>query len=210
LAIQHWDEATVPCQTNPRNIQATGRFWIGTSAERSLPRNKKIAFAGIALLFASSAFAQSAAEKTGVNSVLGMAPKTEDFVAEAATSDMFEIESSQLALERSDTATKTFAQQMISDHTKTTAELRGLVDSGKVEAAIPAAMTSSQKEMLDKLMGLQGDDFIKQYHSDQQSAHEDAVDLFKRYGEAAKTPSSSLGPRPRALRSNIIFRWRPI
>jgi putative membrane protein len=44
-------------------------------------------------------------------------------------------------------------------------------------------MTSAQKDMLDKLKGLQGDDFIKQYHSDQESAHEDAVDLFKRYGE---------------------------
>ena len=43
------------------------------------------------------AFAQSAAEKTGVNSTLGIAPKTEDFVKEVAISDMFEIESSKLA-----------------------------------------------------------------------------------------------------------------
>lgn len=142
-----------------------------------------IAIAGLALLFASPVLAQSAAEKTGVNSVLGVAPKTEDFVAEAATSDMFEIESSKLALERSDDATKAFAQQMISDHQKTTGELKGLVSSGKVKAAIPTAMTSSQQEMLDKLKGLQGEDFTKQYHSDQQSAHEDAVDLFKRYGD---------------------------
>ncbi|TWF43363.1 DUF4142 domain-containing protein [Neorhizobium alkalisoli] len=142
-----------------------------------------IAVAGLALLFASPVLAQSAAEKTGVNSVLGVAPKTEDFVAEAATSDMFEIESSKLALERSDAATKTFAQQMIADHEKTTGELKGLVSSGKVKATIPAAMTSSQQDMLDKLKGLQGDDFTKQYHSDQQSAHEDAVDLFKRYGD---------------------------
>lgn len=58
------------------------------------------------MLIASPVFAQSAAEKTGMNSMLGMAPKTEEFVAEAATSDMFEIESSKLALERSDEATK--------------------------------------------------------------------------------------------------------
>lgn len=142
-----------------------------------------IAIAGLALLFASPVLAQSAAEKTGVNSVLGVAPKTEDFVAEAATSDMFEIESSKLALERSDGATKAFAQQMITDHEKTTGELKGLVSSGKVKATVPTAMTSSQQDMLDKLKGLQGADFTKQYHSDQQSAHEDAVDLFKRYGD---------------------------
>ncbi|MGF9567586.1 DUF4142 domain-containing protein [Neorhizobium sp. JUb45] len=139
--------------------------------------------ASLALLLASSAMAQTAAEKSGVNSVLGVAPKTEDFVAEAATSDMFEIESSKLAIERADSATKTFAQQMVADHTKTSDELKALVSSGKVKAAVPAEMTSSQQSMLDKLKGLQGEDFTKQYHSDQEDVHEDAVDLFKRYGE---------------------------
>lgn len=145
-----------------------------------------IALAGLALLFASPVLAQSAAEKTGVNSVLGVAPKSEDFVAEAATSDMFEIASSKLALERSDAATKTFAQQMIADHEKTTGELKGLVSSSRVQATIPTAMTSSQQDMLAKLQSLQGEDFTKQYHSDQQSAHEDAVDLFKRYGDGGE------------------------
>lgn len=87
---------------------------------------KTLGLTGLALLIAFPVFAQSAAEKTGVNSVLGMAPKTEDFVGEAATSDMFEIESSKLALERSDAATKAFAQQMLTDHKKTTGELKGL------------------------------------------------------------------------------------
>jgi putative membrane protein len=127
--------------------------------------------------------AQSAAEKTGVNSLIGVAPKTADFVQEAATSDMFEIESSKLALERGDAATKAFAQQMVTDHEKTSSELKALISGGKVQAQLPAAMTSAQQDMLDKLKGLKGDDFIKQYHSDQESAHEDAVDLFKRYGE---------------------------
>lgn len=144
---------------------------------------KKIILTTALLMLSASAFAQSATEATGVNSLVGIAPKTEDFVLEAATSDMFEIESSKLAVERADPATKTFAQQMITDHTKTSTEMKQLVDSGKVKAPIPAAMTSSQKGMLDKLNGLQGDDFNKQYHSDQVSAHKDAVDLFKRYGD---------------------------
>lgn len=58
-----------------------------------------LAAAGLAILLASPVLAQSAAEKTGVNSVMGVAPKTEDFVTEAASSDMFEIESSKLAVE---------------------------------------------------------------------------------------------------------------
>lgn len=144
---------------------------------------KQLAILSLAVVLAGPAFAQSAAEKTGVNSLIGVAPKTEDFVQEAATSDMFEIASSKLALERGDEATKAFAQQMVTDHQKTTDELKGLVTSGKVKAPLPTAMTSSQQSMLDKLNGLQGSDFNKQYHSDQQSVHEDAVDLFKRYGD---------------------------
>jgi putative membrane protein len=144
---------------------------------------KKIIIASIAISLAGPVMAQSAAEKTGVNSLIGVAPKTADFVQEAATSDMFEIESSKLALERGDAATKAFAQQMVTDHEKTSSELKALISGGKVQAQLPAAMTSAQQDMLDKLKGLKGDDFIKQYHSDQESAHEDAVDLFKRYGE---------------------------
>jgi putative membrane protein len=148
---------------------------------------KMILIAAMAMV-ATSAFAQSAAEKSGINSLVGVAPKTEDFVLQAATSDMFEIESSKLAAERADPATKTFAQQMIQDHQKTAAELKQLIDSGKVKATLPTAMTDDQKQMIDKLKGLQGEEFTKQYHSDQEEAHEDAVDLFKRYGNEGENP----------------------
>ncbi|MGK6315705.1 DUF4142 domain-containing protein [Neorhizobium sp. DT-125] len=145
---------------------------------------KALIYASIILAAAgSTAFAQSAAEKSGVNSVMGVAPKTQDFVTEAASSDMFEIESSKLALERSDDKTKAFAQQMLTDHQKTSDELKGLVSSGKVQATIPTAMSSAHQSMLDDLKKLQGDDFTKQYHSDQEDVHEDAVDLFKRFGD---------------------------
>ncbi|EJT00978.1 DUF4142 domain-containing protein [Rhizobium sp. CCGE 510] len=149
---------------------------------------KRFIIASLALSLAVPAFAQSAAEQTGVNSLIGVPPKTEDFVKEAATSDMFEIASSKLAVERGDDATKAFAQQMVADHQKTSDELKALVSGGKVKAALPSAMTSAQQSMLDKLNGLQGDDFNKQYHSDQESAHEDAVDLFKRYGDEGDNP----------------------
>jgi putative membrane protein len=144
---------------------------------------KKLAVTAVALMLATPAFGQSATEKTGVNTLIGVAPKTEDFVLEAATSDMFEIESSKLAAERADAPSKAFAQQMITDHQKTTEEMKQLVDGGKVKVALPTSMTSTQQKMLDKLKNLQGADFTEQYHSDQVSAHKDAVDLFKRYGE---------------------------
>lgn len=143
---------------------------------------KHLVFASIVLL-AGPALAQSTMEKSGINSLIGAAPKTPDFVQEAATSDLFEVQSSRLAMEKGDAATKAFAGQMVQDHEKTTAELSDLVASGKVKATLPKAMTTAQKDMLAKLNDLKGDDFVKQYRSDQEEAHEDAVDLFKRYSE---------------------------
>jgi putative membrane protein len=69
--------------------------------------------------------AQSIGEKTGVNSTLGISPATEDFVKQAAVSDMFEIQSSKLAQERGNAAEKSFAAIMIKDHEKTTSRFEG-------------------------------------------------------------------------------------
>jgi putative membrane protein len=143
-----------------------------------------LALATIGLVSADPALSQSVGERTGVNTALGVAPKTEDFVKQVAISDMFEIESSKQAQQRAQAApVKTFAGQMTTDHGKTTTELKGLVSGGKVKAELPTAMDSSHKSKLDKLAGLNGADFDKQYVSDQQSAHKDAVDLFERYAK---------------------------
>lgn len=134
-----------------------------------------------------SAAAESLTEKTGVNSLIGVSPSTQDFVTEAANSDLFEIESSHLALQKaSDQGTKDFARTMITDHGKTSAELKSLVASGATKAKLPTALDSSHQSMLDKLQSLSGDDFTKQYHDDQVQGHEDAVDLFKRYAKGGK------------------------
>jgi putative membrane protein len=138
---------------------------------------------GAALVLSTPVFAQSLGEKTGVNSVIGVTPTTQDFVTEAAQSDMFEIQSSQLALNEADASTKQFAQRMVTDHQKTTTELKGLVGNGDAKATLPATMGSSQRSMLTKLKGLHGSDFTTQYHSDQVSAHKDAVSLFERYAK---------------------------
>ncbi|WP_312408299.1 DUF4142 domain-containing protein [Rhizobium sp.] len=135
------------------------------------------------VLCAGGAFAQSAAESTGVNSALGVAPKTEDFIMEASASDVFEIESSKLALQKGNDATKAFAQQMVTDHEKTTAELKTLLASGKVQGNPVATLTEDFKEEIDELAKLDGDEFSEEYIDDQVDAHEDAVDLFKRYAD---------------------------
>lgn len=144
---------------------------------------KKLAIVAMCLAFAGPALAESVSEKTGLNSLVGASPNTQDFVAEAAISDMFEIQSSKLAQEKKDTKVNDFANKMIADHTTSSEAIKNMVQSGKVKADIPGSLDSKHQSMLDKLKGLNGDDFEKQYRSDQISGHKDTVDLYKRYAK---------------------------
>src|SRR6201986_5596464 len=99
---------------------------------------KFILSALLATALISTAFAQSVGEQTGVNSALGIPPKTEDFIKEAATSDMLEIQAAKLAQQKGNVDEKKFAEQMITDHTKTSPELKDLVPAD-LKSAIPTA-----------------------------------------------------------------------
>jgi putative membrane protein len=143
--------------------------------------------AAAALLISSSAFAQSVGEKTGVNSALGIAPKTADFVKEVAMSDMTEIAAAKLGLERGNAQEKAFATQMITDHTKTSEELKSMVPA-EARAAIPTALDSSSQSKIDKLKNAKPDDFSSDFDAMQVSAHKDAVSLFERYAKGGEDP----------------------
>jgi putative membrane protein len=144
-----------------------------------------LAVAVAVALTSTAALAQSVGEKTGVNSALGIAPKTEDFIKEAAMSDMLEIEAAKVAQQKGNADEKKFAEQMITDHTKTSTELKGMV-TGELAAAIPTALDDSSQKKLDKLKGAKPDNFASEYDPMQVSAHKDAVSLFERYAKGGE------------------------
>jgi len=133
---------------------------------------------GASFLFAVSANAQS----------VGTASSTQEFVTKAAVGDMFEIQSSKLAQQKADAESKKFASKMVTDHTKTSTELKTLVAGGKVKATLPKEMDSAHKSKLDKLKGLSGANFDKEYDDMQRSAHRDAVSLFEQYAKGGENP----------------------
>jgi putative membrane protein len=147
-----------------------------------IPMKTTILSVALAGALASTALAQSVGEKTGVNSTLGIAPKTEDFIKEAATSDMLEIAAAKVAQRKGDADEKKFAQQMITDHTRTSSELKDLVPAN-LKSAIPTAMDDSSQKKLGKLRDAKVDDFASDYDPMQVSAHKDAVSLFERYAK---------------------------
>jgi putative membrane protein len=140
-----------------------------------------------ALFLSTAAFAQSAGEKTGVNSTLGIAPTTPDFVKEAAMSDMLEIAAAKVAEQKGNANEKTFAAQMVADHTKTSSELKAMV-SGDAKVALPTALDDASQKKLDKLKNASPEDFAAEYDPMQVSAHKDATSLFERYAKGGDDP----------------------
>jgi putative membrane protein len=129
--------------------------------------------AAAALAFlASSALAQSAA------------PPAEEFVTMAASSDMFEIQSSTSALEKAESPeVKGFAQMMIADHGKSSEELLAAVQESGLDITPPGAMAEKHQQQFDALNGANVTDFDAAYIDAQVAAHEEALALMKSYSE---------------------------
>ena len=109
--------------------------------------------------------------------------KAPNFVTAAAASDMFEVQSSKVALQRStDPAVKRFAQMMIDAHTKTTATLKGLI-AGHDDLSPPTALPSDLQDKLDKLGSVSPADFDKTYLDDQVDGHQSALNVMQRYAK---------------------------
>jgi len=113
----------------------------------------------------------------------------DSFVPAAAISDMYEIESSKLALEKSQSAdVKKFAQQMITAHQGTTAKLKATLKSANVAVTPPAALDSRREGMIENLKAASATDFDKTYLDQQTNAHREAVTLFKSYADDGDNP----------------------
>jgi putative membrane protein len=76
---------------------------------------------------------------------------------------------------------------MITDHTKTSTELKGMV-SGEMKAALPTSLDDPSQKKLDKLRDTKPEDFASEYDPMQVSAHKDAVSLFERYAKGGEDP----------------------
>src|SRR4051812_9086623 len=73
-------QMTLCWRPRPRNIPLSHSvMWSSSHNGRSNPMYS-FALIGLALLLAGSAQAQSIGEKSGINSVLGTSPSTQDFV----------------------------------------------------------------------------------------------------------------------------------
>ena len=115
------------------------------------------------------------------------APLTEDFVKTVAISDMFETQSGQLAAEKGQTGdVKSFGQEMVDDHSKTSEDLKELIKDEEIKVELPVKLDDEHQANLDKLKGLSGNQFDKTYVQMQVKAHEKAISLFEAYAAAGE------------------------
>ena len=117
------------------------------------------------------------------------APSTSDFVQTAAMSDMYEIQAGKLAAEKGQSdAVKQFGQQMVDAHTKTTEELTGIVKTKNIKVDLPAKLDAKHQKLIDDLNSASAESFDKAYARQQVDAHQEAVDLFKKYAGKGDDP----------------------
>ena len=113
---------------------------------------------------------------------------SDDFVKKASMTDLFEVQSSQLALQKSQSAdVKNFAQHMIDEHTKSTQKLKSIVTPTKTSAKgattgdVAMALDSEHAAMLTKLQNASGAEFDKLFVNMQVDGHQKALDLVSKY-----------------------------
>jgi putative membrane protein len=106
---------------------------------------------------------------------------TATFVQQAVVGNLFEVESSKLALERSQNAVvKTFAKQMVDDHSAAAVKLADAVNEAKLPRP-PVKLDAKHQAIIDDLAARKGADFDKAYVDAQHKAHIEAVALFESY-----------------------------
>jgi len=99
------------------------------------------------------------------------------FLAMAAQSDQNEIALSQLADQKSSNPdVKAFAEKMVTEHTQMTTNMKPYADAWGLTP--PTGPDADHQKELDKLNGLSGKDFDKEYMSQMVTDHSKALSAF--------------------------------
>lgn len=132
---------------------------------------------------ADAAMAPSAT--TTASSNAKVSHMTKSFIENASAANMFEIETSKVALTKAqDQKVKDFAQKMIDDHTKAGDDMKAAISSSPKEQSYVATKLPMMKQhKLDSLSKDDAKDFDKDYVNAQVDAHKEAVDLFGKYAQ---------------------------
>jgi putative membrane protein len=107
-----------------------------------------------------------------------VAQQDREFVRKASEGGQYEVQSSQLALQKTqDAHVRMIAQHMIHDHTQANQQLMQLAQREGLQAE--SQPSQDQQQMIQQLRGLNGTDFDQKYISQQTQAHKETIALFQ-------------------------------
>lgn len=133
-----------------------------------------------------STSASGAAGSAGAATSAALTEPEMTFVKKAAASDLTEIETSRVAVQKATRPeVKQFAQQMIEDHTRLSNTMKQLASARGVQ--LPPR-DPSVDAMVSKLNGLSGAKFDQEYVKGQVGGHRDASKLYHTEGAQVRDP----------------------
>jgi putative membrane protein len=125
-------------------------------------------------------FVMAATLAAGALTLPAFADSASDFADEASAKGLAEIQTSKLALQKSNSAdVRQFAQKMIDDHTQANRELATVAQNAKVKLSDDAALMDKAKKFV--LEQRDGQGFDAAYADNQVAAHEQTIELFEEY-----------------------------
>jgi putative membrane protein len=131
-------------------------------------------------LATSAAFA---ADPATASASAGAAPTVDAFLKETAVGNQFEIDSSKLALSKSNsTDVKAFATQMVTDHGQAAVKFKKAVSEAKLKGP-SEALDDKHEAVMKDLRAKSGGDFDRAYIEAQKQGHVETVAMFESYAK---------------------------
>ena len=128
----------------------------------------------------------------------GVGSDVQRFVRDAGMAGTAEVELGKLASAQATNArVKEFAQMMVRDHTRVGNELKAAVAPYRIE--VPAQMNEKHRELADKLRGMHGMEFDREYMSAMVDGHEDVKDMLE--------PRANEKPDPDDASETAVNSW---
>ena len=122
-------------------------------------------------------------------SSMAIAVPTPTYLAKAGAGDLFEIQSSQIvASSTTNAGIKAFADEMITDHTKSTADVKAAAKSSGLTPN-PPRLTAKQSADLAALRNATGTARDELYVTQQKAAHAEALTLHQDYAASGDKPA---------------------
>jgi putative membrane protein len=154
---------------------------------------KKVALIGAAAVLGLGACSDDSSRRSqpmAGETVRSASANTMQYVEAMANGNMFEIQSSQLALQKSRNASvRRFAQRMIDEHTRMTTQLSTAVRSTGPSLTVPTQMDSRHQSAIQDLQGVTGRAFDRMYLTSQINAHNEALIVNQNYAQMGDDPA---------------------